>query len=84
MKCPICGNEMEKGEMQSPQLHGHLFWAPADYFHDKAFPNTVRRKTIERGGGIVVDVRNRVFHQPTRGYACRACQVVLIDCKHHD
>lgn len=80
MKCPKCGKEMKIGEV-SNRRGENCFWAPSEYFNKYYLPRAFHRnKTIEAEGGIVIKIKNRVLSEPTVGYACADCKVVVIDC----
>lgn len=81
MNCPKCGKEMQIGEMAANARGERCFWAPKSFFNKHVLnPTTHFKKTIEKEGGLVVDIHNRVVANPTVGYACKECRVVLIDC----
>lgn len=79
MKCPKCEEEMISGELFNPAGRGGLFWAPTEYFNSK-IGNFFTFKGAKKEGGISIPIRGGVINNRTKGYACKECKFVLIDC----
>lgn len=80
MKCPVCGKEMQKGSFGNYRSE-NCYWVPDGYFNSHWMnPAATSKNTIERDGGIIVKVHNRVLSKPTVAYACPECKMVLVDC----
>ncbi|NLJ31597.1 MAG: hypothetical protein GX424_08370 [Clostridiales bacterium] len=78
MKCPICGSEMEKGEVCINGA-GTLYWAPEDC-SDKQWCKMMQLKhTIENEGGAVISREATNLSKTTASYHCRRCKKIIID-----
>jgi hypothetical protein len=69
MVCPYCGNEMEKGLIQSPR---EIAWLKGE---KKAFLG----KAAFHSGSVILSESSILKGSAVAAYLCRNCQKVLID-----
>lgn len=87
IKCPVCGGDMEEGELMAGIPVGRMtfLWAPTEYFRKHSFNPTLRFKSsIEREGGVMCDLHtDEQMHfkcSKFKGiYYCRKCKKMLVD-----
>lgn len=81
MICPKCGNEMEIGEIGVDAFSRGmpiLFWAPKEVFN-KFIPGFITTKKAVAEGGMAMKIDSGMVHDRTIGYACKACNCVLLN-----
>jgi PHP family Zn ribbon phosphoesterase len=69
MKCPYCGEEMEKGVIQSPQ---EISWKRKKHFFGRA---------EFHDGSIVLSELSMLKGSATIAHCCRKCEKIVIDYK---
>lgn len=80
MKCPFCGNELEKGKVMVKGRENSFFWASDKYFDEHSFNPSYRfDSSIEKDGGVVVKTNAGLFFELPAGYYCRSCNKLTID-----
>jgi len=79
MVCPKCGKEMNMGALAETNKRGGLFWADNDYFRSK-INNFFTVKDAVKNGGINIPIRNGITNDRTKAWACKDCNMVMIDC----
>ena len=80
MICPKCGKEMNIGAVaQSNGNKGSIFWADNDFFNSK-INNFFTAKDAVKNGGVSIPIHNGITNDRTKAWACKDCNMVLIDC----
>lgn len=79
MKCPKCSEEMQLGEIAYTYGKGRLIWATKEYY-DAKICNMFTLKDAIKAGGMEIPLGDGIFRDRTKGYVCRKCKFVLIDC----
>ncbi len=69
MKCPYCGNEMDKGTIQSPH---EIAWVEGEKRLHSTFYGLY-------DGAMVLSKRSMLKGSAVIAFLCRECQKVLID-----
>lgn len=69
MKCPYCGEEMEKGFIQSPQ---EISWL-------KGEKRPLLGRAAFHDGSVILSELSMLKGSAVTAYLCRACKKVLID-----
>ena len=67
MKCPYCGNEMERGVIQSPH---EISWTDKKHFFGRAGFHK---------GSVVLSQLSFLTGSAVRAYCCKSCKKVSID-----
>ena len=77
MKCPFCGEEMERGNLCTQNGIGLLFLPPGE--QPSGLFNTAR--SVEKKGGIALDGPYNVRFSDTRlpAFVCRTCRKLMLD-----
>lgn len=79
MICPKCGNEMSIGEIGIDSFSKGvptLFFAKKDFFRKHTW---LTRKKAVAEGGMIIPIGNGFYKKRNTTYACRDCNMVLID-----
>ena len=79
MNCPNCSEEMRLGEIAYTYGKGSLLWAPKEFF-DRTVCNMFSKKGLITAGGMEIPLGDGMFRDRTKGYVCRKCRFVLVDC----
>lgn len=79
IKCPICGEEMERGNIRTQGSIG-LFYIP-ESSKDLSDFGLWTRGAIEKRNGIIIDgpYMTRFNSTSVRCFACRKCKKIIID-----
>lgn len=78
MNCPICGREMEQGELRTSDAPGLFFMPLGTKLWKSLF---VQKSKVEEQGGIVLDGPYVTsFHETAvPAQVCRSCKKIVID-----
>lgn len=86
MKCPKCGESMLLGEIANARGDSALYyWVPQAFLRQHILnPYCHTKKTIERGGGIIIKSSSIFRKTSTCCYGCEDCMVIVVDCNEAD
>ncbi len=70
---------MQSGEIAYTYGKGSLLWAPRAFF-DKTICNMYTKTRLINEGGVEIPLGDGMIRSRTKGYACKQCGYILIDC----
>lgn len=78
IKCPVCGEDMERGNLRSTGGNGLFYIPDASEMSDWGIWT---RGAVEKRNGIVLDgpYMTRLNSTSVRCFACRKCKKIIID-----
>ncbi|MBE5760314.1 MAG: hypothetical protein E7332_09905 [Clostridiales bacterium] len=75
MKCPYCGNDMEKGKLHS---HGGVFFLP----DGESMPLLYTKNQMEKHRAVSLPPKlNSIAPKYPEAAFCRSCRKIIISCE---
>lgn len=74
IRCPYCGEEMERGDVFAPK-GVEMLWLPKE----KKLPLIITKKNIAKKGGYTLSGLSYLADAQTTAYACKTCKKIVIE-----